>query len=104
MEIYEIRRVRRLAALAQRQKPDGLDDYFIEIVRQLRPYIQTLAFSMLRDWDDAEDMVSEALCKAYIHLHGFTLEERENLKAKAWLAEITRNLCIDYQKKEKEAS
>lgn len=104
MQLHEIRRTRRATALTQKQKPDGLDSYFTGIVQQLRPYIQALAFSLLRNRDDAEDVASEAICKAYIQLHGFTPEERECLKARAWLAEITRNLCIDYQKKEKNES
>jgi RNA polymerase sigma factor (sigma-70 family) len=104
MKIHEIRRNRRLEVLAQGKKPDGLDSYFERIVRQFKPYIQSLAFSMLGNYNDAEDIVSETICKAYINLHGFTLEERESLKAKAWLSEITRNLCIDYQSKEKDAS
>lgn len=97
-----MRRVRRLAALAQGQKPDGLDCYFVEIVQQFRPYMCAIAFSILRNRDNAEDAVSGALLKAYINLHGFTPGERENLKPRVWLAEITRNLCIDRRNKEKE--
>ncbi len=100
----EMRRARRLAALAQGQKPDGLDCYFEEIAQQFRPYMHAIAFSILGNRDNADDAVSEALLKAYISLHGFTPEERQSLKAKVWLAEIIRNLCIDRRNKEGEES
>jgi RNA polymerase sigma factor (sigma-70 family) len=102
MQPYEMRRVRRLAALAQGQKPDGLDCYFVEIAQQYRPYMHAIAFSILGNPDSAEDAVSEALLKAYINLHGFTPEERDSLKVKGWLAEIIRNLCFDDRNKDKE--
>ena len=102
MQPYETRRVRRLTALAQGQKPNGLDCYFVEIAQQYRPYMHAIAFSILGNHDSAEDAVSEALLKAYINLHGFTPEERDSLKVKGWLAEIIRNLCFDDRNKEKE--
>ena len=101
MKPHEMRRVRRSAALTQGQKPDGLDCYFVEIAQQFRPYIYAIAFSILGNRNNPEDAVSEVLLKAYINLHGFTTEERESLKAKVWLAEITRNLCLDRLNKEK---
>ncbi len=57
MKLHEIRHARREAMLARGQKPDGLDGYFEGIVEQLRPYLLTLAFSMLRNRDRAEDAV-----------------------------------------------
>jgi DNA-directed RNA polymerase specialized sigma24 family protein len=99
---YEMRQERRLRALAQRQKPDGLDNYFVEIAQQFRPYMHSIALSILGNQDTAEDAVSDALLKAYVNLHGFTPDERENLKARAWLAEIVRNVCIDRRNKQKE--
>jgi RNA polymerase sigma factor (sigma-70 family) len=104
LTIGGLRHQRRVAALAQGQKPSGLDDYFTNIVQQFRPYLRAVVFSIIGNQDDVEDIVSEALYKAYINLHGFTLEEREQLNARAWLAEITRNLCYDAQKREKPVS
>lgn len=104
MKSSEMRRVRRLAALTQGKKPDGLDCYFEEIVQQFRPYMHAIAFSILGHRDDTDDAVSEALLKAYISLHGFTPEERQSLKAKVWLAEIIRNLCRDHRNKKEEES
>ncbi len=102
MKPYEMRHERRLAALAQGQKPDGLDCYFVEIAQQFRPYMHSIALSILGNQDSAEDAVSDALLKAYVNLYGFTPEERESLKARAWLAEIVRNVCIDCRNNRKE--
>ena len=99
MQPYEMRRIRRLAAFAQGQKPDGLDCYFVEIAQQYRQYMHAIAFSILGNHDSAEDAVSEALLKAYLNLHGFTPEERNSLQVKGWLAEIVRNLCFDHRNK-----
>lgn len=99
---HQIRRERRLAVLARRQKPDGLDHYFEKIVQKFSTYMYSIAFSILRDPLSTEDAVSDALLKAYINLHGFTLEEREGLKVQVWLGEITRNVSIDLRKKQKE--
>ncbi len=92
---YEVRRERRLVSLTQSQKPDGLDGYFEQAVQKFRPYMYTIAFSFLKNQDDAEDAVGDALLKAYINLHGFTPGEREDLKIKFWLSEIIRNTCIN---------
>lgn len=100
-KLSEMRRARRLAALTQGQKPDGLDCYFVDIAQQFRSYMHAIAFSILGKHDSADDAVSEALLKAYIDLHGFTPDERESLKVKVWLAEIIRNLCFDHRNKEK---
>jgi DNA-directed RNA polymerase specialized sigma24 family protein len=100
IEPHEGRRERRIAVLAQGQKPDG-DCYFEEIILNFRSDMYRVVFSILRDQDNAEDAVSDALLKAFVNLHGFTPEERECLRVRvrAWLSEITRNISIDLLKK-----
>jgi hypothetical protein len=63
MESRDIRRARRLEALAQGQKPDGLDDFFVEIVQRFQQDVQKTAFSILQSHSDVEDIVSETFVK-----------------------------------------
>lgn len=64
-----------------------LNDLFIRIVDENRTAMFRMAYSMLLNREDAEDVVSEAVLKAYSHLP----ELRNVTKMKAWLFQILVN-------------
>jgi RNA polymerase sigma factor (sigma-70 family) len=96
------RRERRQQAMSSKQKPQGVDRYFEEIVKEYQPYLCGVAAPVVRRREDIEEVVQIALVKAYINLLGFTEEEREALKVKEWLSRIVRNEAYDYVKRDRE--
>lgn len=56
-----------------------------------RPMLRNLAMRMLRNADDAHDVVQETLLKAFRAIHEFDPER----PLKPWLCRICTNCCID---------
>ncbi len=54
-----------------------------------------LAYSMLRNREDALDVVQETFMRLYQKLHAY--ERQKNFQG--WLLQIAKNLCIDYYRK-----
>ncbi len=73
----------------------GDDSAFEELVRKYQNYIFRLAFSMVKDEEDAKELTQEVFIKVYTSIQGFT--GRSSLST--WLYRITYNLCLDYLKK-----
>jgi RNA polymerase sigma-70 factor (ECF subfamily) len=96
------RRERRQQAMSSKQKPQGVDRYFEEIVKEYQSYLCGVASPVVRRREDIEEVVQIALVKAYINLLGFTEEERKTLKVKEWLSRIVRNESYDYVKRDRE--
>ena len=63
---------------------------FTELVRRHRPTCWKLAISVLKDREDAEDEVQNALFKAYEHLRQF----QRDSKFSTWLSRIVLNQCL----------
>jgi RNA polymerase sigma-70 factor (ECF subfamily) len=76
---------------------NGDDLAFEELVRKYQNYIFRLAFSMVKDEEDAKELTQEVFIKVYTSIRGFT--GRASLST--WLYRITYNLCLDYLKKNK---
>lgn len=60
---------------------------FIKIVREYRTAMFRLAFSIVLNKEDAEDVVGEAITKAYSHLKDL----RHTKKMKSWIFQIIVN-------------
>ncbi|MCM1387734.1 MAG: RNA polymerase sigma factor [Bacillus sp. (in: Bacteria)] len=60
---------------------------FARLVREYTPSLYRLALGILHNRDDAQDVVSESVLKAYEKLH--TLQKREAFHA--WIMQITAN-------------
>ncbi len=73
----------------------GDDSAFEELVRKYQNYIFRLAFSMVKNEEDAKELTQEVFIKVYTSIQGFT--GRSSLST--WLYRITYNLCLDYIKK-----
>lgn len=76
-------------------KKDYLNGKFIKTVEENKEAMFRLAYSIVLNQQDAEDIVSEAVLKGYSHL-----EDLKNAKKmKAWLFRILVNESKDYLKK-----
>lgn len=73
----------------------GDDSAFEELVRKYQNYIFRLAFSMVKNEEDAKELTQEVFIKVYTSIQGFT--GRSSLST--WLYRVTYNLCLDYIKK-----
>lgn len=76
-------------------KEQCLNNLFIETVSENKTAMFRLAYTMVFNIEDAEDIVSEAILKAYSHLS----ELKNKSKMKAWLFQILVNESKTYLKK-----
>lgn len=64
---------------------------FEEVVARHQGHVHAIAYGVLRDWQDAEDITQDVLLKVYLRLG-----ELANPGAlRAWLRRITLNACLD---------
>ncbi len=82
-----------------RQARGGDRDAFRELVERYQRKIAALAIGMLRDRDEALDVVQEAFTKAFQGLDRFKGEAGFY----TWVYRIAMNLCIDHQRREARA-
>ena len=65
--------------------------------RTILPHLDdayTLARYLLRDEHDAQDVVQDAVLRAFRHFHGYAGGD-----ARAWLLAIVRNCCLTWQRR-----
>ena len=70
-----------------------------ELMERHQPTCKRLAYSVLRDKQDAEDEVQNAMWKAYEHLGQF----QRDAKFATWLSRIVLNQCLMRLRKDKRA-
>ena len=75
----------------------GDQQAFRTLVERYQRKLYAMALSMVRDPDEARDVVQDALFKAYRHLDGFHGESAFY----TWLYRIAMNLCIDRSRQQK---
>ncbi|MGD0650476.1 MAG: sigma-70 family RNA polymerase sigma factor [Verrucomicrobiia bacterium] len=80
--------------LVERCQRGDLDSYEI-LVNRYRQRVYGLAYSMLRNEQDATDLSQETFVKAWQAIRGF----KRNASFYTWLYRITTNLCIDFVRK-----
>ena len=68
----------------------GDSDAYAELIRRNQSSCSKLAFSILRDRQDAEDEVQNAMWKAYRHIGKF----QQDSKFSTWLTRIVVNQCL----------
>ena len=84
--------------LVQRTR-SGDRDAFRELVERYQRKIAALALGMLRNREDALDIVQESFAKAYQNLGRF----KGDSSFYTWLYRIAFNLCVDHQRRESKA-
>ena len=65
-----------------------------EVFTALRPSLHAVAYHMLANTADAEDMVQDAMVRAFRFFGGF-----QGGDARAWLLQIVRNVCYTWLEK-----
>jgi RNA polymerase sigma-70 factor (ECF subfamily) len=73
----------------------GQLEAFEVLVGRYRQRVYSLAYSMLRNEQDAIDLSQETFVKAWQAIRGF----KKNASFYTWLYRITTNLCIDFVRK-----
>ena len=63
---------------------------FAELCRRHARSIQKKVFGMLRNREDAEDVLQDAICSAFVHLHCF----RGTCAFSTWLTQIAINAAL----------
>lgn len=69
------------------------------LIQKYRQYVYNIAYRMMGNAHDADDMAQEALIKAYKSIHQF----KGNAQFSTWLYRIAMNTCKDELRKRKEA-
>lgn len=75
----------------------GDQNAFSEIVELYKDKVYQLAYRMLGNRHEAEDIAQEAFLRAYINIHSYN----PNRKFSTWLYRIATNLSIDRIRKKK---
>ena len=75
---------------------NGDNDAFGELVEKYQNMVHYLAFSILNNFHDAEDVVQETFIRAYLHLHQLS----NVAKFCGWLHKIARNTSYNWLKRE----
>jgi RNA polymerase sigma-70 factor (ECF subfamily) len=63
---------------------------FVELSKRHSNKIQRRAYRIVKNWDDAEDVLQESLMRAFLHLKDF--EERSSFSS--WLTRIAINVAL----------
>lgn len=84
------------AALIERAL-QGDEQAYAEILKRYRGHLYSLIYKMVRNREEAEDLVQEAFIKAFRALGSFN----ENFAFSTWLYKIAVNNCIDYLRKKR---
>jgi RNA polymerase sigma-70 factor (ECF subfamily) len=74
-----------------RQAQRGNPEAFAELVTRHQRYVYNLAYRLLQDTDEAEDLAQEAFLRAWRGLDNFRGEARFT----TWLYRIVTNLCYN---------
>lgn len=75
----------------------GDQNAYAEIIEIYKDKVFQLAYRMLGNRHEAEDISQEAFIRAYVNIHSYNI----NLKFSTWLYRIATNLCIDRIRKKK---
>lgn len=84
------------AALVQRSR-EGDEEAFTRLVQKYQTRVVGVAYSVVRDAEDAVDVAQEAFIKVHRNLKGF----RGKSSFYTWLYRVTINLAIDRDRKRK---
>ncbi|SFF25616.1 RNA polymerase sigma factor [Thermoflexibacter ruber] len=79
------------------QATSGDEKAYAELMRRYRKPVQHTLMKMVRNADDAEDLMIEAFAKAFKNLPKF----KKDYTFSTWLFRIATNNCIDFIRKKK---
>jgi RNA polymerase sigma-70 factor (ECF subfamily) len=64
---------------------------FEDVVARYQGQVHAIAYGVLRDWQDAEDVTQDVLLKVYLRLGDLA----NPAAIRSWLRRITMNACLD---------
>ncbi len=70
-------------------------EFFCECIRQHEKSIYSLAYGILKNEEDAADIMQESILKAYCNLDNL----RDKKKFKSWILSIVHNTAIEFLRK-----
>ena len=76
---------------------EGNTNAFSVLVNQYKDLVFTLAYKMLKNREDAEEVSQDVFIKIFKSLNKF----KGDSKFSTWIYKITYNTCLDYLKKSK---
>lgn len=71
------------------------DEEFIKVYEENKASVFRIAFSYIRVWEDAENIMQDTFLKLY------TDPPKDKSNLVYWLARVTRNLCLDFLRAKK---
>ncbi|GAA3405823.1 RNA polymerase sigma factor SigW [Paenibacillus hodogayensis] len=71
---------------------------FMELIHRYRDKLHMLAYRMLHNQHDSEDIVQETFVRVYLNLNQY--DEKQQFST--WIYRIGKNLCIDLLRKKKD--
>lgn len=80
-----------------KQSQQGSIDAFEELIKDYKKSAYNIAFRVLRNVEDAEDISQEALIKVYKNIRNFNMQST----FKVWMYRIVVNTCLDFKRKKK---
>ena len=78
----------------------GDTDKYRFLLERYQPGLVRHCFTMLNDYETANDITQEASIKAFLQLKNYNT----NYRFSTWLYKIATNLCLDYLKKRRHIS
>lgn len=75
----------------------GDREAFKELIKFYQQKVYCLAYSILHNREDAQDVVQETFVRIHKKIHLY----RRGNNFQAWLFRITKNICLDYYRKNK---
>jgi len=73
-----------------------LDRYYEQLMSKYWHQLRRFVFRQTGSWQDAEDIVQEAVVRAYLALGGYPTQRILALKVRPWLYKITWNVYCNY--------
>ncbi len=83
------------AELVEMVRERGDTDAYGKLITRYQGHAYGLAYSILGDWAEAQDMAQEAFVRAYVNLHALD----KPAKFPAWLRRIVFSTCMDWLRK-----
>ncbi len=82
------------AELIRRIRESADTSAFGQLVKRYQGHVYGLAYSLLRDWAEAQDLTQETFVRAYVNLGAL----REPDRFAAWLRRVAFGTCMDWLK------
>lgn len=79
-----------------------LDRYFERLVSMYWQQLRNFVFRQTNSLQDAEDIVQEAVVRAYLALERYSAQRIRNMKLRPWLYKITWNVYCNYSSRSKQ--